>query len=177
MVSPVREYHGAVRRTGLTAVAAALLCAAPAAAYGSSYSGPPKIAPWTAIGGVRLGMARAAVEALFGRVSPYRATADYPVTGGRLSVAYAKDRVVFVATTSSYYRTPDGIRVGYSIPLGRCAGTPARKTCPYPWRGFTYAPRPANWHRTLVSGGRKLFVNLFVDGTKISQIQLGQFVH
>ena len=52
----------------------------------------------------------------FLRARPRRVgTASYARAGGRISVTYAGDRVVGIATTSSYYSTPSGLGVGSTL--------------------------------------------------------------
>ena len=83
-----------------------------------------RIVPGTSIGAVKLGMSKEAVEGLYGRgtESPWRARGRagarvaYSGTGGALSASYYDGKVVQVATSSSYYRTDDGIGVNFVIP-------------------------------------------------------------
>ena len=119
----------------------------------------PRIVPWTQIGGVRLGDERSVATALYGaptkvfrertpvgtrwyghRVFSYR----YTVPRGVIWVTAVDGRVRALGTSSPRYRTPDGLHVGSTIPLGRCHVS-AANPCDYRWRGFSWEECPAGW--------------------------------
>jgi class 3 adenylate cyclase len=83
-----------------------------------------RIVPGKSIGALKLDMSKSGVEALYGsgRESPWRARGrggvrvTYSAPGGTLSASYYGGKVVQVATSSSYYRTDDGLGVNFVIP-------------------------------------------------------------
>jgi class 3 adenylate cyclase len=83
-----------------------------------------RIIPGKSIGAVKLDMSKSGVEALYGpgRESPWRARGrggvrvTYSAPGGTLSASYYDGKVVQVATSTSYYRTDDGLGVNFVSP-------------------------------------------------------------
>lgn len=118
-----------------------------------------RIVPWTQIGGVRLGDKLSTARSLYGaptktfrertpvgtrwygrRVLSYR----YTVSGGALWVTAVDGHVRALGTSSPRYRTPGGIHVGLTIPLGPCHVSTANP-CDYRWRGFRWEECPGGW--------------------------------
>jgi hypothetical protein len=85
---------------------------------------PSTILPGKSIGAVKLGMTESAVKSVYGpgNESQWQARGRsgdriiYSGEGGALTASFYDGKVVQVATTSSYYATKDGIRVGRSVP-------------------------------------------------------------
>lgn len=85
---------------------------------------PQMIVPGVSIGAARIGMAQSELEMLYGpgTESQWRSggrtgtTMTYAAPAGVLAVSFSGGRVVQVRTTSSYYVTEDGIRVGSAPP-------------------------------------------------------------
>lgn len=117
--------------------------------------------PWHAIGNVAIGMSKTRVEYAYGRAARSRA---YTVPGGALMVSYDSLGVGSISTTSSRYRTPDGLGVGSRVPLGPCIRVKQTPTCQHKWKGFTYsAGFSAAWFRNESYGKRTIQVQLFTN--------------
>lgn len=130
----------------------ALAIAAPATAcsgHGHHHAvDPPLLVPWSRVGDIRLGEARARVEREYGRVSHgyhvvqrYGDTGEgyYRLHGSRVAVTFYGRRVGEIGFATRYYRTRSGFGVGSRIPLGPCHRT-ATSRCEHRWRGFVYNP-------------------------------------
>jgi hypothetical protein len=123
-------------------------------------SDAPRLVFGTSIGDVELNMARAAVERRYGKPARAVVFADYFPFGtryygetlervtyrlhdGTLEVEYVAGRVKTVETTSTYYRTANGVGVGTHLPGDRCirldeAGGVGPPGCKPIWRGFSF---------------------------------------
>lgn len=124
-VVSIARLRGLRRLGGLLVVAAALFSAGVLAVTALGRQGDqPLIVLDRSIGGIALGMSRSDVEGLLGAPGSTLAIllrgggtgvlATYHVHGGELLVEYAGDRVVSIETTSSFYRTENGIGPGTS---------------------------------------------------------------
>jgi hypothetical protein len=149
----------------LTPFALAVCCAA-VLALPAGASHPRAIVLGSSIGPVRLGMSeRAVVRALGAPRSAENANyggkplrrAIYGFHGGRFEVSYdrASRRVVGIATTSGYFRTPNGL--GPGAPLARIRAG-----------GFRFSQCTANWERLV---GR-VHVSFIVTSAKAESIYM-----
>ena len=106
------------------------------------------------VGDVHLGMTREQVEYIYGDPGKVEVLdsyfpggtkydgkplvrMSYRIHGGALRVDYVDSRVKVINTTSSYYRTRGGTRVGSRIPLGPCHRN-RYGSCEYRWHGFSW---------------------------------------
>lgn len=136
----------------------------------------PTITPWHAVGGIGIGMVRAAVEYRYGTAPGEGTVLVYTVPGGTLFVQYHHARVTDLETNSRFFRTEDGFGIGSTIPLGRCHRIAGR--CRYTWRSFTLNPNPyvpdsSEWQRFTRWGAQKVAVSLRVSqGGVVNDIQI-----
>jgi hypothetical protein len=143
-----------------------VVCGAAILASAAGADHPRLIVLGTSIGPVKLGMSeravvralgepRAAQNANYGGKPLRRAT--YRVHGSLFEVSYDRSsrRVVGVATTSSYFRTVDGIGPGSAVSKLRA-------------RGFRFSQCTANWER-LVGG---VYVSFIVNGRKAESLYM-----
>ena len=166
---------------------AALVAAAGSAVARPAAIDPPRIVPWTQIGGVKLGDALSKVTALYG--SPTKTVRDrtpggtrwaghrvvsrrYRVVGGFLWVSTVDGRVRALGTSSTRYRTPDGIHVGLRIPLGPCHPIGTDGSCVNRWRDFAWAECPGGWSKYKPGLDIELYTGLG-PVTKVSFIEFG----
>jgi class 3 adenylate cyclase len=118
---------------------------------------PQTIVPGQSIGAVAIGMTESEVEELYGegRESQWRSAGKtgtkvtFPAPAGVLFASFFNGKVIQIGTTSSYYRTEDGIDVG-SVPPYPAAPPERRESAlqsgqleklepgVYSWRGFVY---------------------------------------
>ncbi len=141
-------------RSAVLLAVAVLVVSIVGSGEGLATTGPPRIVPWSEIGSAGLGMQRSAVEYRLGPTAGEAGSNSYVVPGGRLAVGFAGDRVSFVSTDSSYFETPDGIKVGTAIPLGRCHRTRSNR-CEHRWNGFVLGNSGLSpfWEREGCFGG------------------------
>jgi hypothetical protein len=113
---------------------------------GADQREPVTIVLGKSIGAARLGMPRAEIVAFYGdgrnttvrRKGIRLERSSYGVVGGKLAITYDKnDRVVVVSTTSSYYRTKQGIAVGTPAPTAAFSWSPCAKSHSRPRGGTT----------------------------------------
>lgn len=149
-----------------------------------------------AIGDVRLGTARSAVEKKYGSgsVRTFRnyfpigtkyarrvlTRVTYRLHGGELVVDYVGGQARVVHTTSSYYRTRSGVGVGTRIPLGRChwrnftvtteQGKQTYRQCDHRWGDFVWE---GDCGDAWLAGNRRVLTALFTSRGKVSGITLG----
>jgi hypothetical protein len=101
---------------------------------------PPILVPWSRIGDIMLGEAKARVEHEYGSQRGY-SQPHYRLHGGEVWMDYdSHGRVTDFGFTTRYYRTRNGLGVGSAIPLGACHSTPTNP-CEHRWHGFVYNPR------------------------------------
>jgi hypothetical protein len=166
--------------TLLAVVAAVSLVAAASAA--TRAGDPSVIIPWHKIGNVSMGMQKQAVEYRYGYSKPtFYDSAEYTVPGGKLIIDYGNKRVGFsnrvisLSTTSPRYKTANGIGVGSTIPLPPCKKV--GNLCLPHWNGFTLWHDPttgaAAWQRYDHYSGKKIVVELIMNGGRVYSISLG----
>jgi len=161
----------------LLVVALAVLAAAAGGASAGAAASPftPTIDSWHAIGGISIGAARSAVERRYGKgvVHPGWTVVAYKVPKGSLYVRYHAGRVSHLETDSSYFRGPNGARVGVTPPLGTCHRT--HDGCRYTWHGFTFSkntrdPASSSWESFRTVKGQKLRAYLGLHGYKVARV-------
>jgi len=143
------------------------------AVLAASASDPPRIVPWTSIGGIWLGQSRIRVEYVYGSLRSAMSPggyAEYRLHGGRLFITYLRDRVAGITTTSRYYRTSEGLGVGTRIPLGRCHRVSGR--CEYRWRGFTLVNDGRIWIKQVRQKRRGIQVQLWVTRGAVTDVSI-----
>jgi hypothetical protein len=110
---------------------------------------PPILIPWSRIGDIYLGEAKARVDAEYdptgGDFHVLQRYSDsvqgtYPVHGSRVLVTFTANRVRDIDFVSPYYRTPSGFGVGSAIPKGPCHTVPGNP-CEHQWHGYVFQPR------------------------------------
>jgi hypothetical protein len=142
----------------------------------------------TSIGEIELGMTRDQVEYLYGDTNDgrlelldtyfpkgtkyagktlYRMT--YRLHGGTLRVSYVDGRVKVISTTSSYYRTRSGVRVGKRIPLGACHRN-RYGSCDYRWTDFWFEP---DCGKAWLGGTRRVSTILYTRHARVTAIEIG----
>jgi class 3 adenylate cyclase len=120
---------------------------------------PQTIVPGSSIGALRIGMTESDVEGLYGegRESQWRSAGKtgtkvtFPAPAGVLFASFFNGKVIQIGTTSSYYRTDDGIHVGSLPPYPGGVEAVSRREAAlrtgeleevepgvYSWRGFVY---------------------------------------
>jgi hypothetical protein len=96
-------------------------------------SDAPLIVPWSRIGDIWLGEARARVVREYGP----QPRLGYRLHRGTVQVSFDRGRVRAIYFSTPYYRTKSGIGVGSSLPLGPCHRT-AQSRCRHLWHGFVW---------------------------------------
>jgi hypothetical protein len=122
----------------------ALVGAARPTIMSASSGDPPELVPWSRVGSISLGEARAAVYRDYGAADFHvlqrwgnNTQGYFRLHGSRLVVTFYGGHVGEIGFATAYYRTKSGFGVGSKVPLGPCHRT-ATHSCEHRWHGFLY---------------------------------------
>lgn len=150
----------------------------PALAFAGAANDPPVLVPWKKIGDIGLGISKDRVQYEYGTSgngfhyqqswdAPYCASGClqgyYVLHGSRVYITLYGGRVGEISFSTPYYRTPSGLGVGSTIPLGPCHRT-ASNGCQHRWNGFVYqgdtGKYPTTWSKKQPSGRGFAFIEM-----------------